>query len=211
MRLGVYPIVDVGPRTPPEAAPALVAAFLGAGAKLIQLRAKGLAARPLLELARALGPQVRAAGARFIVNDRPDLALLAEADGVHLGQDDLPAEVVRPWLPPRMIIGVSCHRESELLQVANLGVADYCGYGPIFPTTSKERPDPVVGLEGLARAAASFPGLPLVAIGGLNRNNLTAVAQAGAAGAALIADLLNGPDPREACAQAITAFAEGVR
>lgn len=206
MSLGLYPILDVGPRTPPEAAPALAAAYLQGGARLLQLRAKTLAARPFLELARALVPLVHRAGGRLIINDRPDLAWMAEADGVHLGQDDLPAEAVRPWLPAKMIIGVSCHNEVDLLAVANAGVADYCGYGPIFPTGSKANPDPVVGLPGLAAAVKTFPGLPLVAIGGLTRQNLTEVAATGVSGAALIADLLAGPDPTAACREAVAAF-----
>lgn len=206
MSLGLYPILDVGPRTPPEAAPALAAAYLKGGARLLQLRAKSLAAGPFLELARALVPLVHRAGGRLIVNDRPDLAWLAGADGVHLGQDDLPATVVRPWLPAKMILGVSCHNPADLLTVANAGVADYCGYGPVFPTASKANPDPVVGLVGLAEAVKQFPGLPLVAIGGLTRQNLAEVAATGVSGAALIADLLAGPDPETACREAVAAF-----
>lgn len=206
MSLGLYPILDVGPRTPPEAAPALAAAYLKGGARLLQLRAKSLPAGPFLELARALVPLVHRAGGRLIVNDRPDLAWLAGADGVHLGQDDLPATVVRPWLPAKMILGLSCHNPADLLTVANAGVADYCGYGPIFPTASKANPDPVVGLVGLAEAVKQFPGLPLVAIGGLTRQNLAEVAATGVSGAALIADLLAGPDPETACREAVAAF-----
>ncbi|MCC7386731.1 MAG: thiamine phosphate synthase [Deltaproteobacteria bacterium] len=203
---GIYPIVDVGPRLPAGQAPALLTAFLAGGARLIQLRAKTLGARALLGLARPMVVACHAAGARLIVNDRPDVALLAGADGVHLGQDDLPATEVRRWLPSEMMIGVSCHDRGQLERALAEGVATYYAHGPVYATRSKERPDPVVGLDGLAEACRIAGARPVVAIGGIHVEQLAAVRQAGAAAAAMISDLIEAQDPEARVRAAIAAF-----
>ena len=136
-----------------------------------------------------------AAGALLVVNDRPDVARLAGADGVHVGQDDLAPADVRALLPGG-IVGVSTHDRAQLAAAASSG-ADYVAVGPVFATTSKARPDPVVGLE-LLRAARGLTRAPLVAIGGITAENAADVIAAGADGVAVIGALLQAPDPGEA-------------
>lgn len=191
---GILPIVDAGGAVRTEDVLRAAQLALDAGASVIQLRAKSLDARPLLELARELSARAHACGARLFVNDRPDVALLAGADGVHLGQTDLPATEVRRWLPAHLAIGVSCHDEDQVARAVADGVADYLGYGPIFPTRTKADPDPVVGLEGLARVTRRFPGVSFVAIGGITTERLPELRAAGARGAAMIAGLFAGLD-----------------
>jgi thiamine-phosphate pyrophosphorylase len=129
----------------------------------------------------------------LIMNDRADLALAAEFDGVHVGQDDLSPESVRRIIGPDRWLGVSTHN-SEQLAEADKTSADYLAIGPIFATSSKDRPDPVVGLEGVRRAR-QLTRKPLVAIGGITRANAASVIEAGADSVAVISDLLL--DPRK--------------
>ncbi len=140
------------------------------------------------ELKRALGSSVR-----LIMNDRADLCLAAGFDGVHVGQDDLSPESVRAIIGPDRILGVSTHNP-EQLRDADLTSADYLAIGPVFATISKEKPDPVVGLEGVRRARA-FTTKPLVAIGGITRATAASVIEAGADSLAVISDLVG--DPRK--------------
>jgi len=169
---GLYPIVDLDSLESIHDRPQRVLDFaervLTARPPLLQLRAKHSGARETLELLRALRPLCTRAGTRLIANDRPDLALLAECDGVHLGQDDLPLGLARR-IAPGLLVGVSTHTPAQLA-AALAEKPDYVAYGPVFGTASKERPDPVVGVAGLARAyaAARVAGIPLVAIGGIN-------------------------------------------
>ncbi|HXK17455.1 MAG TPA: thiamine phosphate synthase [Polyangiaceae bacterium] len=165
---GLYPIVDLDTLAQRSVAVFPFAeAILTARPPLLQLRAKHQAPRVVLELLTQLKPLCARAGTLLFANDRPDLALLAEVDGVHVGQDDLPVEAVRR-LPGRLRIGVSTHNEKQLSQALALR-PDYVAYGPIFATASKEHADPALGLLALARAAelARVAGIPLVAIGGL--------------------------------------------
>lgn len=163
-----------------------------AGCSLIQYRNKSGNARVMLDEARelknAIGKPVH-----LIMNDRADLSLAAEFDGVHVGQDDLSPESVRKIIGPNRWLGVSTHNPDQLRE-ANLTSADYLAIGPVFGTTSKERPDPVVGLEGV-RSVRSLTRKPLVAIGGITRANAVSVIQAGADSVAVISDLLR--DPRK--------------
>lgn len=214
----ILPIVDVGVadsgvlrdgHVPPERVLEVTDALLAGGAQTLELRGKVLPARDLLELARGMLGRTRAAGARLLVNDRPDVALLAGADGVHLGQEDLPATEVRRWLPAQMLIGVSCHSPPQAAQAAAEGAADYIGYGPVYPTGSKKNPDPVVGLEELGRVCATHPALPVVAIGGIGVERLVAVRRAGARSAAMISALLSGGDPAALIRGAIERWASG--
>ena len=130
---------------------------------------------------------------RLIMNDRADLSLAAEFDGVHVGQEDLSPEAVREIIGPDRWLGVSTHNPEQIRE-ADLTSADYLAIGPVFATTSKEKPDPVIGLEGVRRARA-LTQKPLVAIGGITRANAASVIAAGADSVAVISDLLR--DPRK--------------
>ena len=128
---------------------------------------------------------------RLIMNDRADLCLAAEFDGVHVGQEDLSPEAVRKIIGPDRWLGVSTHNPGQIRE-ADQTSADYLAIGPIFPTSSEERPDPVVGLEGVRRAR-ELTRKPLVAIGGITRANAASVIEAGADAVAVISDLLREP------------------
>lgn len=177
---GLYPIVDVDSLrelgAPPDAVVAFAERVLLARPPLLQLRAKHHATSDTLELLRALRPLCSKFGARLIANDRPDLAVLGQCDGVHIGQEDLPLPLVR-LLAPGLLVGVSTHTLEQLAQ-ALADKPDYVAFGPVFGTASKERPDPTVGLGLLAQAhrAARSAGIPLVAIGGINLERARQVA-----------------------------------
>jgi thiamine-phosphate pyrophosphorylase len=175
---------------------AVVDALARAGALLIQLRAKAESDRRLLALTRDTLSAARAAGARLVVNDRADVARIAGADGVHVGQDDLAPAEARHVVGPDLIVGVSTHGLAQLSSAAAEPV-DYVAIGPVFPTRSKDNPDPVVGLEMVRRARAATTR-PLVAIGGITRENARSVIEAGADGVAVISDLLDAPDLAQA-------------
>ncbi len=161
--------------------------LLSAGARLIQLRDKEASAKEMLEAARACLRLTRPAGATLIINDRADVALAADADGVHLGQDDLAVEEARELLGPDKIIGVSTHSLDEFREALETS-ANYIAVGPVFATTTKENPDPVVGLE-LVRAARQLTQRPLVAIGGVTIERAPGVIAAGADAVAVVSAL----------------------
>lgn len=202
---GIYPILDVGPYLEAQRAAEVATAWLDAGAQCFQLRAKSLGAGALLELACTLEALAKPRGARLIVNDRPDVAALSRAYGVHLGQDDLPVDAARTVLHPDQKIGLSCH---DLEQVLNAPTCDYLGFGPIFRTRSKTNPDPEVGLEGLAQACAES-SQPIVAIGGIGLDDIPKIRAAGAHSAAMISALLNTDDPGAAFATAQARWRRG--
>ena len=129
---------------------------------------------------------------RLIINDRVDIALALGADGVHLGQDDLPPEAARELLGPDVIIGFSTHNIDQAIGAARLPV-DYIAIGPIFATLSKENPDPVVGIDGLRRVREQASHMPIVAIGGITERNARSVIEAGADAVAVISALLREP------------------
>jgi thiamine-phosphate pyrophosphorylase len=198
---GLYAILDVGPRLPEERAQEVLEAMLSGGARWIQLRAKeGLSDGALLSLARRLTARTRASGARFIVNDRPDVAVLAGADGVHLGQEDVPAGAVRGWLPAGMLIGLSCHSLADVAAARSEGAADYLGFGPVFPTKSKANPHPTVGVNGLREAVRRAEPLPVVAIGGIDHPRIAEVLAAGPSALAMISALVVGDVARNVAA-----------
>ncbi len=141
----------------------------------------------------------------MIVNDRPDIAAIAGAHGVHVGQEDLPVEDARKICPPPRWVGVSTHN-LEQLRAADVTSADYIAVGPIFPTVTKENPDPVVGLDFL-RAARKITRKPLVAIGGITVQSASEVFHAGADSVAVISDLATAPDPAQ-CAREYLAIAK---
>jgi thiamine-phosphate pyrophosphorylase len=157
------------------------------GCTLLQYRNKAGNARRLLDDARELRSRL-SKSVRLIMNDRADLCLAAEFAGVHVGQDDLSPESVRSIIGPERWLGVSTHNPRQLKD-ADRTSADYVAIGPIFATSSKENPDPVVGLEGVRRARA-LTQKPLVAIGGITRANAASVIEAGADSVAVISDLL---------------------
>jgi thiamine-phosphate pyrophosphorylase len=163
-------------------------AVLHARPAALQLRAKDLPARAILCLLRALGPLCRQAGVPLVANDRADLAALAGCDAVHIGQEDLPYELVRR-IAPQLGVGMSTHSLAQLDR-ALAARPQYVAYGPVFETASKANPDPVVGVEGLALASkrAQAEGIPLVAIGGITLERLPEIA-AYADAFAVIADL----------------------
>ncbi len=168
------------------AAPAFVEALLEGGAGLLQYRHKGEFTRAVFIELEAVAQRCAAAGARLVVNDRADLAALVDA-GVHLGQQDLTPAQARRIVGARLI-GYSTHNEAQFTAAEKEG-ADYLAFGPVFPTASKENPDPVVGLEMLARLRP-LSEKPLVAIGGISRKTAAAVWRAGADSVAVIGDLL---------------------
>jgi thiamine-phosphate pyrophosphorylase len=166
---GLYAIVDVDFLRRAGISPLPFAeAVLSAKPAVLQLRAKSEGARATLSLLDALVPLCRAAGVPLFANDRPDLAVLSGCDGVHVGQTDLTVADVRRFAPS-LRIGISTHDPAQLA-AALASRPDYVAYGPVFSTSSKENPDPVVGLEGLASAArlSAAAHVPLVAIGGID-------------------------------------------
>jgi thiamine-phosphate pyrophosphorylase len=161
-----------------------------AGVTLFQYRNKTGDAREVLKQARELKEAVTE-GTKLIMNDRADLCLLADYDGVHVGQDDLSPEAVRNLIGPHLWLGVSTHNRAQVAQATRTS-ADYVAIGPVFATTNKTKPDPVVGIEGV-RQARSLTSRPLVAIGGITRSQCRAVIEAGADSVAVISDLLSTP------------------
>jgi thiamine-phosphate pyrophosphorylase len=165
----------------------IVQMLLAGGARLIQLRDKDASAKELLDAARKCLPITRAAGATLIINDRVDVTLTADADGVHLGQDDLAVEEAREILGEEKIIGISTHSLDQFRAALETS-ANYIAIGPIFPTKTKENPAPVVGLE-LLREAKTLADRPIVAIGGITIERTPEVISAGADSIAVIAAL----------------------
>ena len=170
----------------------IVERMLKGGARLIQLRDKEASAKDLLDAARACLKLTRAVRATLIINDRVDVAMAADADGIHLGQDDLTVAEARALLGQNKIIGVSTHSLAQL-EAALATSANYFAVGPIFPTTTKANPAPVVGLE-LLRQARALTSLPLVAIGGITLENAAEVIAAGADSVAVISALYSMPE-----------------
>ncbi len=169
-----------------------------AGLSAIQLRWKGGPDRAFLELARTLCGIVSGTPTMFIVNDRPDIALLAKADGLHLGQDDMDPATARTLLGPDVVIGMSTHTADQVFR-ANALPVDYIGFGPVFPTLSKENPGEVTGLSALVNAV-KVSTVPVVAIGGITANHVAAVRRSGCRCAAVIGAVASSPDP---CAEMV--------
>ena len=196
----LYAIVDSSARESTQDLLQYAEQLAAAGCTLVQYRNKSDNARLVIEQARALCRQLRAGvpaprapapHVRLIMNDRADLCLAAKFGGVHVGQEDLSPESVRKIIGPDRWLGVSTHNPEQLSE-ADLTSADYLAIGPVFATSSKEKPDPVVGLEGVRRARA-LTRKPLVAIGGITRANAASVIEAGADSVAVISDLLREP------------------
>jgi len=163
-----------------------------AGAPLFQYRNKTASMKEAYGEALALRQAAAKAGVLFIVNDRCDLALAVDADGVHLGQGDLPLDLARRVMGPDKLIGISTHNLDQVRD-ASAGKPDYLGFGPIFTPGSKQDHDPVVGLEGL-RAMRRLTSLPVFAIGGIQIDQAGEVMRAGANGVAVVSAILKAPD-----------------
>ena len=174
----------------------LAAAYLNGGATFLQLRAKGMASGPFLETADAIAALTRAAGGILIVNDRADIARLADANGVHVGQDDLAPAAVRSIVGPARLVGVSTHTAGQL-EAALREPVDYVAIGPVFSTATKDTGYAAIGLDRVRAAAraARAAGLPLIAIGGMTLERAGAVIDSGAAAVAVIGDLLSTANP----------------
>jgi len=176
---------------------------IAAGCRMVQLREKEWPSGRLLPLAERLRGRCRAAGVTFIVNDRVDLAVAVEADGVHLGQDDLPPRVARPLLRPGMLLGVSTH-SAEQARAAQAARADYVAVGSIFPTATKAGFE-LVG-PGLLRELRPEIRVPLIAIGGITAANVGEAIRAGADGVAVISAVCGAPDPEAASRRLLDAI-----
>jgi len=182
----------------------IVKTALDGGVRLFQLRMKTSETRKIYELAVVLCPLVRNGGGTFIVNDRCDVAAVVGADGVHLGQEDLPLADARAILGPGKLIGISTHNLAQATE-AEAGGADYIGFGPIFPTATKENPDPVVGVAGLREVRVKVR-IPIVAIGGITAKNAADVRAAGADCCAVVSAVLSAPDTQAAIAELVKAI-----
>lgn len=191
------------------AVPDLARAYLDGGARFLQLRAKSTPSGQLLEWTEALAALARDAGARLVINDRFDLALLAGVTGLHVGQEDLPVPIVRRWLGAEAFIGLSTHTAEQIDDALRQPIS-YLAIGPVYGTTTKATGYHAIGLERVrlaarraADAAAAVGGepLPVVAIGGITLDNAQAVIDAGASSVAVIGDLLMTGDPVARAAQ----------
>jgi thiamine-phosphate pyrophosphorylase len=176
----------------------------GAGARVLQVRLKPASAREILAASRMARAVTRRHGAALVVNDRVDLAIAAEADGVHLGQDDLPITAARS-VAGALWIGLSTHNDDQVRAAIAAG-ADYLGFGPVFATATKENPDPVQGLVGLARAVGLAGVIPIVAIGGITPDRAREIAASGAAAACAIGAVNAAVDPGAAGARIAAAW-----
>ena len=168
-----------------------VAEFANRGMTLVQLREKNLSSGEFYLETEQARRVARHHGIKIIINDRVDIALAVDADGVHLGQYDLPVEAARRLLGNDTIIGVSTHNLAQAQQAARLPI-DYLAVGPIFPTSTKDSSNPAVGIAGLTAVRLAVPGIPLVAIGGINATNRDSVMAAGADAVAVISGLWAG-------------------
>jgi thiamine-phosphate pyrophosphorylase len=188
----LYAILDVAAIDSEASIPGALAE---SGVRLIQLRDKQASARAIFAASKSLVARLSPKGVRVMVNDRPDIAAMVGAGGVHVGQDDLPVDAARPLCGAGRWVGVSTHN-LEQLQLAMRTSADYIAVGPIFATATKENPDPVVGLD-LLREARRLTRKPLVAIGGITIKSAESVYRAGADSVAIVSDLLSAPDPAQ--------------
>lgn len=195
LKLGVYLVTDER-LSKGRATAEIVRAAIRGGVDAVQLRGKDLPIREQLAIGRALRTITREAGVLFIVNDRLDLALALDADGVHVGQDDLPADVVRRLVGPEWIVGVSAATLAEARAARDDG-ADYIGVGPIWGTATKLDAGVAVG-PGLIATLKAAVELPMVGIGGIGAGNAAQVIAAGGDGVAVVSAIMSVDDPEAA-------------
>ncbi len=174
------------------------------GVTMVQLRDKNASDDELIALARALRTELAPRGVPLIVNDRPEVAKSAEADGVHIGQEDHDPRAARRLLGPDAILGLSVTNSAEVATV-DAGIIDYVGLGPVFASATKADAAPPLGLDGLRAVGASLK-VPFVAIGGIDAGNAAAIIAAGAAGIAVVSAICAAPDPGAAAAALIAAI-----
>ena len=205
---GLYALCDdtVRPELPLEAK---AGRLLAGGARVLQLRMKRTPLREGLAVARRVVAACRSAGAVCLVNDRVDVALLAGADGVHVGDEDLPPEAARELLGPGRLLGVTV-RDVAGARAAQAAGADYVGLGPVFGTTTKQVPAPVLGLERFAAVVRASP-LPVVGIGGVGLANIAELAATGAHATAVVSDALLAEDIAEQVRRLVSAFDRGAQ
>jgi thiamine-phosphate pyrophosphorylase len=204
--LSVYLVTDRSLSRGRELVEVVLAAVRG-GATVVQLREKEAPARETLELGRVLLGRLRPLGVPLIVNDRVDLALALGADGVHVGQGDLPPEVARRLMGPDALVGLSITGPGDL-STLDPSVVDYAGVGPLFPTTSKADATPALGLEDFARLRRLLP-VPVVAIGGISTANAAAVIAAGADGVSVVSAICSAEDCELAASTLVRAVRQG--
>jgi thiamine-phosphate pyrophosphorylase len=162
------------------------------GAKFIQLRDKHSSPKEFYQSAEAVMKFTRGTDVKILINDRIDIALAVKADGVHLGQDDLSPAKARRILGESAIIGFSTHNPEQAVEAVTLPI-DYFAFGPIFPTRTKENPDPAVGLDGIKKIRELIGDFPLVAIGGIDFENYRRILRSGADSVAIISAILRPP------------------
>jgi len=187
----IYPVTDVS--LSKLAHLEQVKKLIEGGATLIQLRDKRASPKDFYGAAKEVLKFARAKKVKIIINDRVDIALAVEADGVHLGQDDLSPEYARKILGEKAIVGFSTHTLAQAVESIKLPI-DYVAIGPVFSTTTKKNAEAVVGLEGVKKAREAIGDFPLVAIGGINLENFQEVLDAGADSVAIISDLVSEAD-----------------
>lgn len=197
----LYIITEPALRDPVES----VQLVLEGGVRLVQLRAKDATARELVQMGQAIRALTRKYNATFIVNDRLDIALVVEADGVHLGQDDLPVPLARKLAGDAFIIGVSAETVEEA-QRAEAEGANYLGVGPMFTTTTKPDAGMPIGPQRLREIKAAV-SIPVYGIGGITLENAPLVIQAGADGICVISAIIGAPNPTEATRQFLSMLA----
>lgn len=187
----IYPITDT--RLSGLSHTEQVRRLIDGGATLIQLREKTLEPRTFLPDAEVALKVAHKNGVKLIINDRVDIAMALGADGIHLGQSDLPPVVARRLVGGNSIIGFSTHNREQVLEAATLPV-NYVAFGPVFTTATKRNPDPVAGLEGLGSVRSILGHIPLVAIGGISSEQIVSVIHAGADSVAIISALISDPE-----------------
>jgi thiamine-phosphate pyrophosphorylase len=212
VNLALYVLVDPARAKGRPLADVAAAAARG-GATLIQLRDKSGVTRTLVEQATAIKRSLAGSNVPILVNDRVDVALAAGADGVHLGRDDLAPIVARRFLGPRVIIGATVRADADVAALAP-GAIDYVCIGGVFATTSKDNPDPPIGVHGFAHLARlvreRMPAMPVGAIAGIDEGNAGEVMRAGADGVAVVSAVTAASDP-EAAARRLRAIVDGAR
>jgi thiamine-phosphate pyrophosphorylase len=201
----LYAILDPE-QTNQRTADAVLLDLLAGGAVILQLRVKSMAPSEFFDLAKSARAETRAYGCKLIINDRIDIALASDADGVHLGQDDLPLSVGRKLMGDK-IVGISTHDLAQAQEAQRNG-ADYIGFGPMFGTNTKNTGFSARGIEMLGQIRAAVK-IPIVAIGGITEKNVREVWQAGADSAAIISDILHAEDIAAKTRRIAAAYSNG--
>jgi thiamine-phosphate diphosphorylase len=201
----VLVVVEAGLAAPRSVIEVVQAALAG-GARAVQLRNKGDTARELRAAGERLAPLVKQASGLFFVNDRLDVALTLEADGVHVGSEDLPVAAVRATAPKGFLIGRSAD-DPEIARQAVADGADYIGCGTVFTTATKQDAGEVIGVEGLLRVVETVP-VPVVGIGGITVERAREVVRSGAAGVAVVSSVMSASDPAAVVRTMLRHFAD---